>query len=92
LTLRGRSEEKVRLHAEHLRRELDRAVGHWPGVVLSGPAPSPLARAESLYRYQVMIRCRQMSRLVRELDKVATGLTLPPETYLAVDVDPVNLS
>src|SRR6185369_11942094 len=55
LTLKGRNEEKVKFSAEALRRELDKELAGQKELVLTGPAPAPLARAETLYRYQVML-------------------------------------
>ena len=59
---------------------------------ISGPSPSPLLRAENLYRYQIMLRTRAMSRLSQALAKVTATLVLPDDVTLAVDIDPVNLS
>jgi primosomal protein N' (replication factor Y) len=92
LTLRGRNEEKVRFSTEHLRRELDKHLAEIKDLVIAGPAPAPLARAESNYRFQIMLRTRQMPKLSRVLSKITEKLELPDEVYLAVDIDPVNLS
>jgi primosomal protein N' (replication factor Y) len=91
LTLRGRNEDKVRLSAEHVRKELEQRVGHWPGIVIAGPAPAPLLKAESFYRHQIMIRCRAMSRLSAELALLESEGRLADEVRLVIDVDPVNL-
>jgi primosomal protein N' (replication factor Y) len=61
-------------------------------LVIAGPAPAPLARAESFYRYQLMLRTRQMSVLSRHLAKLTEDLELPDDVSLSVDIDPVNLS
>jgi primosomal protein N' (replication factor Y) len=92
LTVRGRNEEKVKFSIDHIRRELDTYAPEIKDLVIAGPAPAPLARAESNYRYQVMLRTRQMPRLSRILAKLTEALELPEDTYLAVDIDPVNLS
>ena len=60
-------------------------------LVISGPAPAPLLRAEQFYRYQIMLRTRAMSKLSQELAKMIGTLTLPDDVTLAVDIDPVNL-
>ena len=60
-------------------------------LILSGPAPAPLLRAENFYRYQIMLRTRAMSALSRELAKIIQSLSLPDDVTLAVDIHPVNL-
>jgi primosomal protein N' (replication factor Y) len=61
-------------------------------LIIAGPAPAPLARAESNYRYQIMLRTRQMSGLSRHLAKLMETVQLPEDVTLSVDIDPVNLS
>ena len=61
-------------------------------LIIAGPAPAPLLRAETFYRYQIMLRTQRMSVLSRELAKVIQSLVLPEEVMLTVDVDPVDLS
>jgi len=92
LTLKGRNEEKVIFSAEHLKRELAKAVAGMKDVILAGPAPAPLLRAETFYRHQIMLRTRRMSALSRRLAQLTETLALPEDVSLAVDVDPVDLS
>jgi primosomal protein N' (replication factor Y) len=67
-------------------------IGHWPlDLIIAGPAPAPLLRAETFYRYQIMLRTRAMSALSRELARLIQSLALPEDVTLAVDIDPVNL-
>ena len=61
-------------------------------LVIAGPAPAPLLRAENFYRYQIMLRTRAMSALSRELAQIIQSLKLPADVTLAVDIDPVSLS
>ncbi len=107
LTLRGRNEDKVKFSAEYMKRELGkncsvrpvaesgRATGstlhEFRDLILSGPAPAPLLRAEQFYRYQIMLRTRAMSKLSQLLAKIIETLALPEDVTLAVDIDPVNL-
>jgi primosomal protein N' len=58
----------------------------------AGPAPAPLLRAESFYRYQVMLRAQRMSALSRRLALLIPSLKLPDDVSLAIDIDPVDLS
>ena len=39
-------------------------------LMISGPAPAPLLRAETFYRYQIMLRTRAMSKLSQALAKI----------------------
>ena len=61
-------------------------------LIVAGPAPAPLLRAETYYRYQLMLRTRQMTQLSLLLSKLMGTLVLPQDVSLTVDVDPVNLS
>ncbi len=73
-----------------------RRAGRGPGrgtfkdLIIAGPAPAPLLRAETFYRYQIMLRTRAMSALSRELARIIQSLALPEDVTLAVDIDPVN--
>ena len=92
LTLKGRNEEKVKFSADHLKRELEKKLKGFKDLVIAGPAPAPLLRAENFYRHQIMLRTRAMSRLSRELAQIIQSLTLPEDVSLVVDIDPVSLS
>jgi primosomal protein N' (replication factor Y) len=61
-------------------------------LTISGPAPAPLLRAETYYRYQIMLRTPAMSKLSRELAKIIEGIVLPEDVALSVDIDPTDLS
>jgi primosomal protein N' (replication factor Y) len=91
VTLRGRNEEKVQFMADHVRKELEKFVGTIRDLIVAGPGPAPLAKAESFYRYQIMLRTRAMSRLASLLDPWASQLELPEDIRLTLDVDPVDL-
>jgi primosomal protein N' (replication factor Y) len=92
LTLKGRNEEKVQFSAEHLRRVLDKQLAGFKELILAGPAPAPLLRAETFYRYQMMLRTPRMTLLSRSLAELAQGQALPDDVTLTVDIDPVDLS
>lgn len=91
VTLRGRNEEKVQFSADHVKKELERVLVGFRDLIIAGPGPAPLARAETFYRYQVMLRTRAMSRLASMLDPWVQGLTLPEDIRLSLDIDPVDL-
>jgi len=92
LTLKGRNEEKVKFSADYLKHELEKAVGSIKDLVIAGPAPAPLAKAETYYRYQIMLRAPRMATLSQRLALLIRSLTLPEDVTLAVDIDPVNLN
>jgi primosomal protein N' (replication factor Y) len=92
LTLKGHNEEKVKFSAEHLKRELEKAVEGMRDLVLAGPAPAPLLRAEGYYRYQIMARVKRMPVLSERLAQLTQSATLPDDVALTVDIDPADLS
>jgi primosomal protein N' (replication factor Y) len=91
LTLKGRNEEKVKFSADYLKHELVKAVGDIKDLIIAGPAPAPLLRAETYYRYQIMLRAQRMAALSRRLAVLTRSLSLPEDVSLAVDIDPVDL-
>ena len=90
LTLKGRNEEKVKFWAEHLKREVEKMVEK--DVMVLGPGPAPLVRAETFYRYQVMLRTQRMSALSKRLAELIQGLVLPEDVLLTVDIDPTAMA
>jgi primosomal protein N' (replication factor Y) (superfamily II helicase) len=101
LTLKGRNEEKVKFSADHLKRVIESSLQptqqsagklRSDEVVICGPAPAPLARAETFYRYQLMLRTTRMSALSQQLATLVHSLSLPDDVTLSVDIDPVDLA
>lgn len=89
ITLKGVNEDKVKLSIEHVKREIEKLA--FPKLIIAGPAPAPLARAETKFRYQIMLRTHQMSKLSQKMAELNKSLTLPEDVSMMVDVDPVNL-
>ena len=92
LTLRGRSEDRVKFVADHLRREMDTVAKELGEVVVAGPAPAPLLRAENFYRYQIMLRTSRMPQLSRKLSSLRETFQIPEDLRLVIDIDPMSLS
>ena len=105
--LRGESGKAGKSESEKVDAELDlgdtvaaNPSAHLPtfppaafrDLIIAGPAPAPLLRAETFYRYQIMLRTRAMSRLSHALAQITTTLALPEDVTLTVDIDPVSLS
>ncbi|MGV3772057.1 MAG: replication restart helicase PriA, partial [Verrucomicrobiales bacterium] len=91
LTIKGKNEERVKLSADYVAKEVIAETGDLTDLVLAGPAPSPLLKAESYFRYQIMLRTKSMKRLSALLANVQRKIRLPEETTLTVDIDPVSL-
>ena len=68
------------------------APAYFRDLIIAGPAPAPLLRAETFYRYQIMLRTKGMSRLSHALAKITRELGLPEDITLTVDIDPASLS
>jgi primosomal protein N' (replication factor Y) len=92
LTVKGRNEDKVRFSAEHVRKALADLEKADRALIIAGPAEAPLLRAETFYRYQIMLRTQRMSALSLRLATVVQSLALPDEVTLSVDIDPVDLT
>ena len=92
LTLKGRNEDKVKFSADHLKRELEKGLTEFKDLILLGPAPAPLVKAETFYRHQIMLRARAMSKLSQTLAKILPTVTLPEDVTMSLDIDPVNLA
>jgi primosomal protein N' (replication factor Y) len=67
-------------------------AAHFRDLIIAGPAPAPLLRAETFYRYQIMLRTKAMSRLSHALAGIVQELELPDDITLTVDIDPASLS
>jgi len=91
LTMKGRNEDKVKFSADHLRKELETRLKDWPDLIIAGPAAAPLARAETFYRYQIMLRTRAMSKLSKILAEMFQQQEWPDDITVATDIDPVDL-
>src|SRR5205085_1777200 len=79
ITFRGRNEEKVALCAEQIKKELDKELPAVTNHVLAGPAPAPLLKAENYFRYQIMLRAKQMPKLSRYLASMEQKLKMPED-------------
>ncbi len=77
--------------AGQVRARTEEALAGMQEIKILGPTPAPLARADKQFRYQIMIRARQMIRISAKLAEMTQAVKLPDEVFLAVDIDPVNL-
>lgn len=91
ITLKGRNEDKVSFLADHFRKVMEPLLKEFGDLVIAGPAPAPLARAETFYRFQLMLRTKHMTGLSRKLAELSKREKLPPDITATIDIDPVNL-
>lgn len=97
ITLRGEIEEEVEKAAEYTKVRLEKNLSklEWNGRRVSwelrGPSPAPLARAESKFRYQLMLKTDRMSAVGPCLLEVRQQLKLGKKIQCVFDVDPMNL-
>jgi len=89
VTFRGPIESQTEQWAENTVRAL--APHLPPEVVLSGPAPAPLARIKGAYRFQFMLRGPSAPAMIRPLKALLKTLKPPRELHATVDVDALNL-
>ena len=75
-----------------IKQEVSKALLALRDLMLAGPAPAPLVRAETFYRYQIMLRTARMTTLSQRLALLTRSLTFPEDVTLAVDIDPVDLA
>jgi primosomal protein N' (replication factor Y) len=90
LTFRGRHEDEVKLAASQYARALDAAL-QGAGARVSEATPAPLAKIKNVYRYQIIIRNRLVSRVNAAVKHVYRQLPLPKTTALSIDVDALDL-
>ncbi len=92
LTLKGQNEDKVDFTIQHIKKTIESRFSAWKDLIIAGPGPAPLAKAENLFRYQLMLRTRSMSKLSLELAKLQGEQNLPEGVSLTVDIDPSALA
>jgi len=91
LTLRSRNEDKVKYSATYLKGAVEKCCADLKDVIIAGPAPAPVLRAEGYFRYHLMVRLRQMSVLSKRLTAMAAGISFPDDVTLIIDIDPADL-
>jgi primosomal protein N' (replication factor Y) len=90
VTVRSRQEEKAKFVAEVLAKEIQKLTANL-NVLMGAATPAPLARVQSHYRYQVVLRSAQILPLVEAVNKVMTATKMPDGVAASVDVDPISL-
>ena len=89
LGLRSQHQARAEFSAVTLARRLKELLPQ--GTTLNDPAPAPLEKSHGFYRFQLLLRSRQILRLSRALRSVLDKLTFPEDVLVTVDVDPYQL-
>jgi primosomal protein N' (replication factor Y) len=92
ITLKSRNEEKVKMSADYIKEEITKALAPIEDLIVAGPAPAPLLKAETFFRYQLMLRTKRMPTASRLLAEAFKKIKLPEGVSMVVDVDPANLA
>ena len=90
LRLDGAHEDKVARGARDLARALRREQPKAPLEIL-GPAPAPIARLRSRYRWQILLKGRSRPALLAMARRAATLVPKGRAFRIHVDVDPHNM-
>ncbi|MDF3131267.1 primosomal protein N' [Kiritimatiellaeota bacterium B1221] len=88
---KGESEQQVDFVSGQVFNELDRLLGENEEVNLAPPVPSPIARIQKNYRYQMIARVPRTKMFTVPLRHVLAGLKLPRQVQIIVDVDAISL-
>lgn len=92
ITLKSRNEDKVKMSADYIKDEIGKALAAIEDLIIAGPAPAPLLKAETFFRYQLMLRTKRMPTASRLLAEAFKKIKLPEGVSMVVDVDPANLA
>ncbi|MDO8433568.1 MAG: primosomal protein N' [Candidatus Binatus sp.] len=91
--IEGVDSDRVRKLAEAVAKSLARAATP-DGMRVLGPAPAPIERIKQRYRWQVMIKSRELKPMREALASMRAELgdaAERGEIYLAIDIDPVRM-
>ncbi|AKJ63682.1 replication restart helicase PriA [Kiritimatiella glycovorans] len=85
----GPGEATVHEAADRFAQELVRRLPET--VILSGPAPAPLARIKGQYRYHLLLRAEKTASMTRPLKELMSDYRFPRGISCRVDVDAQSL-
>lgn len=91
LTVRGKNEEKVRAEAERIESLACELEKSFEEVEIFSASACLIEKQAMNYRYHVLLRCDNMSMLLRFVRALLDRYKVPRAMYLEVDVDPAVL-
>lgn len=86
---RGKNPEKVAFYAEHWVRYVEEKMEE--KIEIRGPAPSPIEKVKTYYRFQVWYFITNVPKTVSRLQILRDEFKMDPEVIDVIDVDPVHL-
>jgi primosomal protein N' (replication factor Y) len=89
ITVRSGHEARAQFSAETIARRLKEALP--PEFILNAPAPAPLEKLQSQFRFHILLRGEAIMRLSRVVRETLDKLPLPEDVVASVDVDPYQL-
>ena len=89
ITVRSAHEKRASFSAETLARRLKEALPQ--EFMLGNPAPAPIEKLQSQFRFHILIRGEAIVRLSRLVRETLDRLPFPEDVHVTVDVDPYQL-
>jgi primosomal protein N' (replication factor Y) len=87
--IRSVSQEKASAAATRVSSVLKKMAPS--SVEVSEAAPAPLEKSHGQYRYHVTMKSASGARLGRLARELSSGLRLPEEVIITLDVDPYSM-
>jgi primosomal protein N' (replication factor Y) (superfamily II helicase) len=84
-------EAKAKILAQGLRAQLARDAKRREQIEILGPAPAPILKLRSRYRWQLLLKSKQSTMLLELAGHARTLLPRSRACRLHIDVDPYNM-
>jgi primosomal protein N' (replication factor Y) len=84
-------EAKAKILAQGLRAQLARDARRREQIEILGPAPAPILKLRSRYRWQLLLKSKQSTMLLELAGHARTLLPRSRACRLHIDVDPYNM-
>ena len=90
MVIRGESEVKTAAFAESMRERLLQLQSP-DDLRMLGPAPAPVAKLRTLYRYHLLVFADDGDVLRQRLRQLQESIKTPADLQWIIEIDPVNL-
>ncbi len=90
ITSRSTHRERAEFSLKTLHTRLTQNVP--PGVVVTEPLPSPLAKSHDQWRFQIVLKSPGARLLARHIRETLKDLTFPDDVFVTVDIDPYSMA